>query len=206
MGMNIETVTSAPPKEISPSGMKVIWREIRKDKMAMISLVILGLVLIAVYSAALFIDKEEVARVNVFAIYMDPSSAYWLGTDYGGRDVFQQLIIGTRNSFSISLGITVLTAIIGLSAGLIAGYFGGWTDNIIMRVIDFVITLPQMMFIIVLVTIIPKFTVTTFILIMTLFLWTGKARLIRSKVLSERELDYVHASQTLGTPHWKIIL
>jgi len=206
MGMNIETVTSAPPNEISPSGMKVIWREIRKDRMAMISLVILGIVLIAVYSAALFIDEEAVARVDVFAIYMDPSSAYWLGTDYGGRDVFQQLIIGTRNSFSISLGITVLTAIIGLSAGLIAGYFGGWTDNIIMRVIDFVITLPQMMFIIVLVTIIPKFTVTTFILIMTLFLWTGKARLIRSKVLSERELDYVHASQTLGTPHWKIIL
>lgn len=75
-----------------------------------------------------------------------------------------------------------------------------------MRFIDFVIVLPTLMLIIVFITLVPTFNITTFILIMTAFLWTGKARLIRSKVLTEKELDYVAASKTLGTPNWKIIL
>lgn len=204
--MKIESEKNVKVQDVTPSGMKVIWREIRKDKMAMGSLILLAAILLFVYGAAFFMDAKEIARVDFFSIYMEPSADYWLGTDYGGRDVFGQLIIGTRNSFSISLFITLITAVLGLTFGLLAGYFGGVTDNVIMRIIDFVISLPQLMFIIVLVTIVPKFNVTVFILIMSLFLWTGKARLIRSKVLAERELDYVQASKTLGTPHWKIIL
>ena len=206
MEMKIESEKNVKVQDVTPSGMKVIWREIRKDKMAMGSLILLAAILLFVYGAAFFMDAKEIARVDFFSIYMEPSADYWLGTDYGGRDVFGQLIIGTRNSFSISLFITLITAVLGLTFGLLAGYFGGVTDNVIMRIIDFVISLPQLMFIIVLVTIVPKFNVTVFILIMSLFLWTGKARLIRSKVLAERELDYVQASKTLGTPHWKIIL
>lgn len=100
----------------------------------------------------------------------------------------------------------MITGAIGLAVGLIAGYFGGVIDNIIMRIIDFILVLPFLMLIIVLVTIVPKYNVFSFILIMSAFLWVGKARLIRSKTLSERELDYVSASKTLGTPDWKIIL
>lgn len=137
---------------------------------------------------------------------MLPSAEHWLGTDYGGRDIFGQLIIGTRNSFTIGLAITILSCLIGLSIGLIAGYFGGAIDNIIMRIIDFVMVLPFLMLVIVFITLVPTFNIFTFILIMSVFLWTGKARLIRSKVLTEKELDYVSASKTLGTPNWKIIL
>ena len=200
------TKPAAKAPEISPSGFKVIWREFTHDKLALGSLILLAAILIFVYGSSFFIDLKELQRVDFFAIYLEPSSYYWLGTDYGGRDIYGQLIIGTRNSFTISLCITTLTALIGLTIGLISGYFGGVVDGILMRIIDFIITLPQLMFIIVFVTIVPKFSIYAFIGIMTLFLWTGKARLIRSKVLAERELDYVHASQTLGTPHWKIIL
>lgn len=150
--------------------------------------------------------QEDIVRVDLFAIYAPPSAEHWLGTDYGGRDIFGQLIIGTRNSFTIGLAITILSCLIGLSIGLIAGYFGGTIDNIIMRVIDFVMVLPFLMLVIVFITLVPTFNIFTFILIMTVFLWTGKARLIRSKVLTEKELDYVSASKTLGTPNWKIIL
>lgn len=200
------TKPAAKAPEISPSGFKVIWGEFTHDKLALGSLILLAAILLFVYGSSFFIDLAELQRVDFFAIYLEPSSYYWLGTDYGGRDIYGQLIIGTRNSFTISLCITTLTALIGLTIGLISGYFGGIVDGILMRIIDFIITLPQLMFIIVFVTIVPKFSIYAFIGIMTLFLWTGKARLIRSKVLAERELDYVHASQTLGTPHWKIIL
>ncbi len=149
---------------------------------------------------------EEIVKVDFLAIHSPPSAEHWLGTDYGGRDVFGQLIIGARNYFTIGLAITLITGAIGLVVGLVAGYFGGWIDNVIMRIIDFILVLPFLMLVIVFVAIVPKYNVLTFILIMSAFLWTGKARLIRAKTLAERELDYVSASKTLGTPDWKIII
>ncbi|AEH52881.1 MULTISPECIES: ABC transporter permease [Heyndrickxia] len=192
--------------EKSPSGFSIIWRELIKDKMAVISMIVLGLILITVYGISLLLNEDEIVKVDLLSIYAPPSAEHWLGTDYGGRDILGQLIIGAKNSFTIGLAITLITGAIGLAVGLIAGYFGGVIDNIIMRIIDFILVLPFLMLIIVLVTIVPKYNVFSFILIMSAFLWVGKARLIRSKTLAERELDYVSASKTLGTPDWKIIL
>jgi peptide/nickel transport system permease protein len=206
MEINVETTKHAQVVTKSPSGMLIIWREFKKDKLALGSLIFLSMLLLFLVGATLVMDQKELAKVDFLKIYQEPSSENWLGTDYGGRDVFGQLIIGTRNSFMISLAVTTLTSLLGLVIGLIAGYFGGGVDNVIMRIIDFVISLPTTMFIIVFITIVPNYTITSFILIMSLFLWTGKARLIRSKSLAERELDYVQASQTLGTPHWKIMI
>lgn len=192
--------------EKSPSGFSIIWRELIKDKMAVISMIVLGLILVTVYGMSLILNENEIVKVDLLSIYAPPSAEHWLGTDYGGRDIFGQLIIGAKNSFTIGLAVTLITGAIGLAVGLIAGYFGGVIDNIIMRIIDFILVLPFLMLIIVLVTIVPKYNVFSFILIMSAFLWVGKARLIRSKTLAERELDYVSASKTLGTPDWKIIL
>ncbi|MDJ1477165.1 ABC transporter permease [Bacillus sp. LS15-K4] len=203
---NPEKQTEVVHYEKSPSGFSVMWREFRKDKLAMFSLFLLAIILIAVYTTSFIMKQEDIVKVDLFSIYSPPSSEHWLGTDYGGRDIFGQLVIGTRNSFTIGLVITILSCLIGLSIGLIAGYFGGAVDNIIMRIIDFKLILPFLMLVIVLITIVPVFNVTVFILIMSIFLWTGKARLIRSKVLTEKELDYVSASKTLGTPNWKIMM
>ncbi|BBW96506.1 ABC transporter permease [Geobacillus icigianus] len=192
--------------EKSPSAFSIMWREVVRDRLALGSLIILGILLAIVYGVSLFLDQEEIVKVDFLSIYSPPSAEHWLGTDYGGRDVFGQLIIGARNSFTIGLAITLITGLIGLTIGLIAGYFGGWIDNVIMRVIDFILVLPFLMLVIVFVAIVPKYNVLTFILIMSAFLWTGKARLIRAKTLAERELDYVSASKTLGTPDWKIII
>ncbi|MBW7642183.1 MULTISPECIES: ABC transporter permease [Geobacillus] len=192
--------------EKSPSAFSIMWREVARDRLALGSLIILGILLSIVYGVSLFLDQEEIVKVDFLSIYSPPSAEHWLGTDYGGRDVFGQLIIGARNSFTIGLAITLITGAIGLIVGLVAGYFGGWIDNVIMRIIDFILVLPFLMLVIVFVAIVPKYNVLTFILIMSAFLWTGKARLIRAKTLAERELDYVSASKTLGTPDWKIII
>ncbi|MGG0670912.1 ABC transporter permease [Lederbergia citrisecunda] len=185
--------------------MKTIWREILHDKMALGSLILLIILLSTAYLSPLFIDQAALTRVNFLNTWKPPSAANWLGTDDGGRDVFGQLMIGARNSFTIGIAITVIAGMIGLSYGLISGFYGGGVDNIMMRFLEFMMVLPTTMFIIVFVTIIPNYNVFTFILIMSVFLWLGKARLIRSRALQERELDYINASKTLGTPSWKIM-
>jgi peptide/nickel transport system permease protein len=191
--------------ERSPGGLSILWQEVVKDRLALGSLVLLALILLAVYTAPLLIDQTKLLKVDLFSIHQPPSAAHWLGTDQGGRDIFGLLMIATRNSFSIGLVITLLAGLIGLVVGLTAGYFGGVIDNLIMRLIDFILVLPFLMLVIVFIAIVPKYNALTFILIMSAFLWTGKARLIRAKTLAERELDYVSASKTLGTPDWKII-
>ncbi|KXH80686.1 ABC transporter permease [Sporosarcina sp. HYO08] len=185
---------------------RMIWKEVGSDRIAIGSLVVLIIILGAAYLAPLFIDYRTLMRIDLMKIYNPPSAYHWLGTDNGGRDVFGQLLLGTRNSFTIGICVTVLAGLYGLAVGLIAGYYGGIVDNIIMRVIDFLLVLPSLMIIIVFVVAVPEYTVLTFILLMSAFAWFGKARLIRSRSLSERELDYIQASKTLGTPGWKIML
>jgi len=193
-------------KSKAPSGFSVLARELVKDKLALVSLVILVSIVLFVYIYALTLDQAEITKINPRAIFKPPGGEYLLGTDYGGRDIFGQLIIGARNSLTIGIAITLITSFIGITIGIVAGYFGGRVDNLLMRFIDFILVLPVTMLIIVFVVIVPKFNVLNFIFIMSIFYWTGIARLIRSKTLAERELDYVSASKTLGTPNWKIIL
>lgn len=205
----VEAVTLDVKKEKkthrSQSGLNILWREISRDKLAFVSLIFFITITLVVFITSMILDVDEITTVDLFNIYRGPSPKYWLGTDYGGRDVFGQLIIGTRNSLLIGFVVTFLTGIIGVTYGLMAGYFGGHVDNLMMRVLDFFQILPFLMIIIVFVAIVPGYTIVTFSLIMTAFLWMGIARLIRSKALQERELDYAQASKTLGTPQWKIM-
>ncbi|RAW16228.1 MULTISPECIES: ABC transporter permease [Paenibacillus] len=201
-----DVVITSQKIDKSPSSLNILWRELVRDKVALISLIFLGLVILLVYGTSLILDQAEIVKVDLFALYEPPSAQYWLGTDYGGRDVFGQLIIGTRNSLTIGIIVTLMTGCIGILVGLLSGYFGGMIDNLFMRVVDFFMILPMLMIVIAFVTAVPKYNIVSFSLIMTAFLWMGIARLIRSKALQERELDYVKASKTLGSSHLKIML
>lgn len=203
--MQVAEVTQDVEKEKSPTGWSVMWKEIREDKLAFFSLILILVIMAFVYGVSFFLDQEEIVSVDLFAINQPPSSEYWLGTDQGGRDVFGQLIIGTRNSLTIGILVTLMTGLIGITFGLVAGYFGGTIDNILMRILDFFNILPFLMIVIVFVSLVPKYSIVSFSLIMTAFLWMGIARLIRSKALQERELEYVQASKTLGSSNLKIM-
>ncbi|WP_087972473.1 ABC transporter permease [Oceanobacillus rekensis] len=201
--MNMENESQDPNK--SPSGLRILWKEIVRDKLALFSLLLLVVIIIFVYGISLILDQDEIVTVDLFAIHEAPSEEFILGTDYGGRDVFGQLIIGTRNSLSIGILVTLISGVFGIAFGLIAGFFGGHTDNSMMRVLDFFQILPFTMLVIVFISIVPSYTILAFSLIMAAFSWMGIARLIRSKALQEKELDYVQASKTLGTSNMKII-
>lgn len=206
MSEEVAVVSEEKEENTSPSAFRILWRELVRDKLALFSFSYFVLVTLAVFITAFFLDLDQIMRVDPLNIHQPPSAEHWLGTDKGGRDVFGQLIIGTRNSLLIGFIITIAAAVIGIGVGLTAGYFGGTVDNILMRIVDFFLVLPFLMIVIVFVSIVPKYSIISFSAIMTAFLWMGKARLIRSRTLQERELEYVHAAKTLGTSNIRIML
>ena len=202
-----EVVENIQKKNEEASGLKVLARECAKDRGALGALILLIILFLGIFIGALFLNTDKVMTVDIFKQYNHPGAdGMLLGGDEGGRDVFKMLILGARNSLLIGIAITVLIEVIGTVFGLVAGYYGGKVDNIMMRFLDFMMVLPTLMIIIVIVTIIPKYTMWSFVLIMSAFYWVGTARLIRSKALSESKKDYISASKTSGSSDLKIIL
>jgi len=190
----------------TPSAWKVMWKEIYSDKIALIGLILFVLITATVYIWAAFIDTDAAAIVNIRTRLLPPGGDFPLGTDSAGLDMLTQLMLSARNSFNIAFLVTGGGAVIGIFIGLIAGYYGGHVDNVLMRILDFIGMVPSIMLIIVFVSLTPNYSVPQFALIMILvFSWQGTARLIRIKALQQGRLDYVAASKTLGTPNIVII-
>jgi len=200
--------------EKTPNSMStwtIIKREFARDIGAMIAVGILVIAILFVIIGPFFISNFaregfDPLGVNPRFLNNPPSAQNWLGTEGTGRDVFSILVVGAGNSLVVALAVTILSNFIGISLGLISGYFGGKFDNIMMRIVDFISTLPALVMIIAFLAIIPGFSLIRFVLVMTFFSWTGMMRLIRANALQEKELEYIQASKTLGTPHWKIIV
>jgi len=206
--IKVEDKNRSNPREASlkaPSFGQIVWKEILHDKVALVSFCLLIIIFVTVFIGATFFNPTEAVKVNLKLINKPPSSEYILGTDASGRDMITQLFLGARNSFLIAISVTSLCGMIGVLIGLTAGSSAGKVDNVVMRVIDFISMLPRLMIIIVLVSIIPKYNVFTFVMVMTLFGWVGDARLTRAKTLQQSRLDYVQASKTLGTSNLVIM-
>ncbi|MGX9135508.1 ABC transporter permease [Rummeliibacillus sp. JY-2-4R] len=205
----MEQIAEKQVKELEgtpATGLRVVFREFKKDKLALGSLILLILIIGGTMVWAPLIDQEQLMKISLLDEFAKPGeNGFILGADQGGSDVLGQLIIGARNSIAIAIAITLITGILGIGVGILCGYYGGFIDNFFMRIIDFIMTLPTTMIIIVFVTIIPKYNVTSFILILSAFMWVGTARLVRSKALSESKRDYVNASKTMGTSDFSIM-
>jgi len=182
-----------------------MWREVYRDKMALVGLIFFFLIIATVYIWYPFIDQTAADRIVLGNRNLPPSSEFILGTDPGGRDMLHQLILSARNSFNIAFLITAGSALIGIFVGLISGFYGKHVDNVIMRILDFIGMVPFIMLVIVFVSLIPGYTPLTFSLVFISVGWIGTARLIRVKALQQGQLDYVSASKTLGTPNIIII-
>jgi len=188
----------------SVSAFSILGRELMRDKMALVSLIILVGITLTVTIIPLFINEEYLMRVDLFNLNQAPSAAHWLGTNHSGQDVLGVLIVGARNSLTLTILVTILTGAFGVLFGLVSGYFGEHVDNVMMRIVDFFNILPTLVIVIVFVVIV-DFSFLNMMFILSVFAWTGIARLIRSRTLAEKELEYVQASKTLGTPSLKIM-
>lgn len=134
-----------------------------------------------------------------------PSLAHPFGTDRLGRDVFARIVHGARVSLGIAVAVTAIRLVIGVAVGLLAGYGGGWVDELLMRVVDLLFAFPGIVLALVIAGIAGP-SLTNVLLALAVVGWGTYARVVRSEVLSVRERDYVTASRLSGTPHHRIVL
>jgi peptide/nickel transport system permease protein len=194
-------------QEKSLSPWAIARRKFVRNKLAMISL--LFLIFISLLSVlAPYILKVDITRVDFLNINKPPSAEHWFGTDSNGRDVFARTLYGGRVSLLIGLASTLSVILIGTVIGAIAGYSGGKVDQFFMRLTDFVLTFPFTVFVVVLNTIlIGKVSgVWTLIIVISFLSWGSTARLVRSKILAEKENEYILAAISIGCSPLKIIV
>lgn len=146
------------------------------------------------------------ARRDLRITQQPPSRDFWLGTDERGRDGVAMLIIATRNTMIITLLATMISSAFGIIYGLFSGYIGGFIDRLMSSVIDVIASVPNLILMLLIINFIGgSFSVIGFIFTLSVFAWTNVARVVRARVIQERELEYIIASKTLGTNHLKII-
>jgi peptide/nickel transport system permease protein len=134
------------------------------------------------------------------------SRAHWLGTDENGCDLFSQLLYGARLAAGISVTTVLLCLVIGTTLGTIAGYYGGATDQVIMRLVDVLLAFPGILLNIAIVAVAPTAGTGVFIFALAVNGWVGYARVARGQVLEVREREYVVAARALGAPAWRVML
>ncbi|GLC87471.1 oligopeptide ABC transporter permease [Lysinibacillus piscis] len=205
--MTLADKQEALTQQKSPSPWTIARRKFVKNKLAMISLTFL-LTVIILSILAPYITTKDIVRIDFTQISQPPSSESWLGTDTNGRDVFTRMLYAGRSSLTVGLTCMLFITLIGTAVGAIAGYFGGKVDQWLMRFTDFMLMFPFMIFVIVLNTIlVGKISgLWTLIIVISLLSWGGFARVVRSKVLAEKENEYVLAAQSIGCKPYKIIM
>ncbi len=184
------------------------FKNLIKHKAAAVCLVILVLELLAILLLPVFMELDPYTS-DVMNMNKAPSDAHILGTDTLGRDIFARLVYGGRNSLFIGVGSTVISVLIGLPLGLLAGYYRGFFSTVIMRIADMFMSFPSMVLILVVVALFGS-SVWSITVIIGVLGWPAVARLLSANVLSEREKEYVLAAKTIGTGNsvilWRYIL
>jgi peptide/nickel transport system permease protein len=137
--------------------------------------------------------------------FQPPSWEHWLGTDQHGRDVFSQMLYGARVALVISATVVTLCAVTGLVVGVIAGYYGGVIDEVLMRIVDILMAFPGILLNIAIVATVSDAGVGVLVFALTLNGWVAYARVARGQVLSLREREYVLAARCVGAGPWRIM-
>lgn len=180
------------------------WRRLKKNKVAMISLVALILLVILVLFGPAISGKNYQTQ-NLKIANQKPSGEFWFGTDNLGRDMFSRLWVGGRVSLSIAVIATLLEVVIGCIYGGISGYFGGKVDNVMMRIVEILNSIPYLI-VVILFSVILGSGMVALLLALCVTAWTGMARMVRGQVLQLKESEYVMAARTLGASPMRIIL
>jgi ABC-type dipeptide/oligopeptide/nickel transport system permease subunit len=159
--------------------------------------IVSAVVIVALFAQVL--APHSVEDTDLLAVFSPPSTAHPLGTDNLGRDTLSRLVVGAQVSLTIALSVLAITLTVGVTLGMVAGYRGGLADTVVMRVVDVIFAFPELIFAILLATVLGTGT-RTVIAALAVVWWPGIARLTRSLVLSLRTAPFIDAAVTSGTP------
>jgi len=203
------------------SQSKIVWRRFRKHKLALA-----GMVVMIIFGAACF-AAPLIAPFDQFTMMRDPvttailrnappSLVHPMGTDNIGRDVFSRLLYAGRISLSVAVVVVIFSLVVGVVIGGISGYYGGWLDDVIQRIVEFLITLPLLPLLLafsalmrdVEISFLPREWSSAFIIatILVIFGWMGYTLLVRGMVLSLRNQEFTEAARALGMGDLGIII
>jgi peptide/nickel transport system permease protein len=165
-------------------------------------LALLGMLgLVVIFGAGIFagqIAPYGYAQIDLANILQGPSHAHYFGTDQLGRDEYTRVIWGIRTSMEVGVFVAILSTFVGLLIGAVAGYYGGWMDNLLMRFTDLVLTLPLLAVLLTATALLGQGDQWRVSLILVFFFWTTTARVVRGVYLSLREKEYVEAAKASG--------
>lgn len=186
------------------SPLHLAFERFMRNRMAFVGAIILLIIILISLSAPLFTHFDP-AATDLYNTEKAPDSVHLLGTDKVGHDVYARLLYGGRVSLMVGVMTMVLTILIGGSLGAISGYYGGKVDALIMRITDVLLTLPTLLMILFLVSILEKTDQWLLIITLGLTAWSGTARLIRGEFLSLREREYVLSARAIGCSDSRIM-
>ncbi|WP_166238081.1 oligopeptide ABC transporter permease [Paenibacillus turpanensis] len=179
------------------------WGRFKKNRMAVISMIILlGIIILALLAP--FIAPYDPSEQDLLNRLKPPSAEHWFGTDDLGRDLFTRVLYGARVSLSVGIFSVLFNVVIGIAVGAVAGYYGGRVDSILMRFVDVMLAFPQFFLLITVVTLL-KPSLLNIIIVLTAFGWMGKARLLRGEILSVKNREYIDAARSMGLSDRRII-
>ncbi|RKN17836.1 ABC transporter permease [Micromonospora musae] len=201
------------PNQVGPNKPRSLagdaWRDLRRKPIFWIALLLVVIVTLMAIFPSLFTgsDPKDCAldRQN-----QGPSGGAIFGFGFQGCDTYARAVYGTRASLLVGALSALITGVIALAVGLLAGYFGGWADAVLSRVIDIVLGIPLLLAAIVLLKRIgtdnPNFRLGAVVVVLAVLGWTTAARVVRSSVITAKEQDYVAAARMLGAGHLRIML
>ncbi|WP_441250170.1 ABC transporter permease [Kitasatospora sp. McL0602] len=224
-----EAAPAAEPKKIEGrSPGKIAWARLKRDKIALIGgAVVLLLILVAVFAPVIIslighpVDEPHPDQINPDlglpkGAYGGVSSDFLLGIDPKfGRDVLSRIVYGARVSLGVAFSAAALSTVIGVLMGMAAGFFGGWIDSVISRVMDVLLAFPQLLFSIALISVMPNdllgfsgsfLRMVVLVVVIGLFGWPYIGRIVRGQVMSLREREYIDAARSLGAGSGHILI
>jgi ABC-type dipeptide/oligopeptide/nickel transport system permease subunit len=226
--MNLENNNSTIKRQRrSASQWAVAWRRFKRNKAGVAGLVIvLAVVFVGIFGDLLapypaFPDPKALTPFYNRDVRKPPNSKYLLGTDTLGTDVLSNILHGAKYALYVGVVVTAITMAIAIVIGAVAGYFGSWIDNVLMRVTEVFLVFPSLLFILIFVRVFTlgagaggsfnflginiPIGLTIVIIVLAVFNWPGNARMIRGEFLRVRELEFIEAEKALGASNKRII-
>ncbi|WLR49679.1 ABC transporter permease [Bacillus tianshenii] len=208
--MEVETNSQTPMKlrqsklSRSLNLISSFWKGFSKRKIAVMGLIIIFLVLCIAILAPVIAPYDPVKDVDYSKINAAPSSEHYFGTDEYGRDIFSRVLYGARVSITLSFSTILISSIIGVFLGLVSGYFGGFIDSLIMRIVDGLMAFPPILFALALMAALGN-NLQNIVIALSIVYTPLFARLIRGCVLSIKEKEYVDAILVMGGSNLRLL-